>query len=99
MRFINFALKDSSKTSILESNENVSLKCALESIILLKNDNNALPLKSKKIDLFGNGVRHTIKGGLGSGEVNELDVKSIYDAFKELGFEICSDSALLLLGT
>lgn len=94
MRFINFALKDSSKTSILESNENVSLKCALESIILLKNDNNALPLKSKKIDLFGNGVRHTIKGGLGSGEVNELDVKSIYDAFKELGFEICSDSWL-----
>ena len=94
MRFINFAVKDSMPTAITKASEEVSLKCALDSIILLKNDNNILPLKNKKIDLFGNGARHTIKGGLGSGEVNEINVKSIYDAFKDLEFEICSNSWL-----
>ena len=91
MRFMNFAVRENTLTPIEDANIKTSLKCALDSIILLKNENNTLPLIDKTIDLFGNGVRHTIKGGLGSGEVNELNVSSIYDAFKEMDFKINSD--------
>ncbi len=94
MRFINFAISDGNPTPLEQANENISLKCALDSIILLKNENNCLPLKNKEIDLFGNGARHTIKGGLGSGEVNELNVKSIYDAFIASEFKINSNDWL-----
>ncbi len=94
MRFINFAVRDPHLTSIGEANSDVSFRCAMDSIVLLKNEFNTLPLIDKNIDLFGNGARHTIKSGLGSGEVNELNVKSIYEAFKELGFNIGSDSWL-----
>lgn len=90
MRYMNYAISEETKTPLIEANEKISLKCALESIVLLKNENNTLPLTDLSIDLFGNGARHTIKGGLGSGEVNELINKSIYDAFLESDFKINS---------
>ena len=93
MKYISYAIKDS-KTKIEEYAENISLKAALESIILLKNDNNTLPLNNKNIDLFGNGSRHTIKGGSGSGEVNEIGVKSIYASLIDEGFTISSKAWL-----
>lgn len=41
-----------------------------ECMTLLENDG-TLPLKNAgKIALFGNGARHTVKGGTGSGDVN-----------------------------
>lgn len=53
-------------------------KAAAEGIVLLKNENKALPLKEgSKVALFGAGAAHMIKGGTGSGDVNERDVVSI----------------------
>ena len=48
-----------------------SRKIAGQGMVLLKNEG-ALPLRSgvKRIALFGNGGRRTIKGGTGSGDVN-----------------------------
>ncbi len=94
MKYINYAIRENRITPLEEANKDISLRAAIDSIILLKNDNETLPLKDKSIDLFGNGAKYTIKGGLGSGEVNELENISIYDALRAQGFKVNSDSWL-----
>ena len=56
----------------------VAYEAACESIVLLENDG-ALPIQGKKVAMFGAGVTHTIKGGTGSGEVNERHSVTIYE--------------------
>ena len=51
-------------------NRRLARQVAAEGIVLLKNDG-VLPLKEKKIALFGAGARHTVKGGSGSGDMRE----------------------------
>lgn len=62
-------------------------KAAAEGIVLLKNDG-ALPLKTKKIALFGHGAGLTLHGGTGSGEVNQRYTISIAEGFQANGLEI-----------
>lgn len=62
-------------------------RAACESIVLLKNGG-ALPFKGKTVAAFGAGVAHTVKGGTGSGEVNERRSLTILDGLKERGFEV-----------
>ena len=54
----------------------VSRMAAAESMVLLKNEGNLLPLKAEEgkypIAVFGIGQIYTIKGGSGSGEVNNV---------------------------
>ena len=67
----------SDKATILEErNRNLAKKIASEGIVLLKNEG-VLPLKNKKVALYGNGARMTIKGGTGSGDVLALIMTSI----------------------
>lgn len=62
----------------------ISRKAACEGMVLLKNLNNALPLKKgEKIALFGKATIEYIKGGGGSGDVNTAYIKNIYDGFCE----------------
>ena len=60
---------------------------AAEGIVLLKNSG-ALPVKTKKLALFGNGARMTVKGGTGSGDVHERHSVSIEEGLEKAGFEI-----------
>ena len=61
----------------------LSRKAATEGMVLLKNENNALPLKKgEKIALFGKATIEYIKGGGGSGDVNCPYIRNIYDGFK-----------------
>lgn len=86
-------IKDDSVSELELENRKISYKAALEGIVLLKN-NGILPLKSKNIALFGAGVTRTVKGGTGSGEVNERYCVSIFDGMKNAGFNITSNSWL-----
>ena len=53
-----------------------------ECMTLLENDG-TLPLKNAgKIALFGNGARHTVKGGTGSGDVNTRSVATIEEGME-----------------
>lgn len=72
----------------LENMETVR-KLAAECMVLLENDG-TLPLKMKKgnIALYGNGARHTIKGGTGSGDVNSRTVINIEQGLEAAGFTI-----------
>ena len=63
-------------------------KLAAECAVLLENDG-TLPLRQTgKIALFGNGARHTVRGGTGSGEVNARYVVSVCEGLEQAGFEI-----------
>ena len=72
-----------------------SRKIAAQGIVLLENDG-TLPLCSHKkwIALFGNGARHTVKGGTGSGDVNSRFIVNVWQGLKEAGFEITTESWL-----
>ena len=79
-----------SVTKLEQDNRKLALKAAIEGIVLLENKDDCLPLKERRIALFGAGAKHATKGGTGSGEVNNRDNVSIYDAFISLGYEITS---------
>ena len=66
---------------------------AEEGFVLLKNEHNVLPLaKGSRLALYGAGASNPIKGGTGSGDVNERDVVSIYDGLKAAGYEITTEA-------
>ena len=61
----------------------LSHRAATEGIVLLKNNNNVLPLKNgTKVAIFGNAQFDYIKGGGGSGDVFSEYVRNIYDGIK-----------------
>ena len=70
-----------------KQNLEVAYRAACESMVLLKNEN-VLPLKTKKVALYGPGVTRTIKGGTGSGEVNERHSVTILEGMENRGFEV-----------
>ena len=63
---------------------------AAECTVLLKK-NGQFPLeKAGKLDAFGSGIRYTIKGGTGSGEVNSKRSYTIEEGLEKSGFTITS---------
>lgn len=70
-----------------KENLQVAYQAACEAMVLLKNDG-ILPLKTKKVALYGPGASMTIKGGTGSGEVNERHSVTILEGLEDRGFEI-----------
>ena len=73
------------------NNRKIARRAAAEGMVLLKNEG-ILPLKEgTKIALYGVGASRTIKGGTGSGDVNERETVSIYQGMKNAGFEITTE--------
>lgn len=68
-------------------NLQIAYRAACEGMVLLKNDG-VLPFKHKKVALYGPGASMTIKGGTGSGEVNERHSVTILEGLEDRGFEI-----------
>lgn len=87
MKVRNKALWSDVATPLEEVNKQISYEAALEGIVLLENDG-CLPVKPGKIALFGAGADMTIKGGTGSGEVNERHAVSIMEGLEMAGFTV-----------
>ena len=68
-------------------NLQIAYEAACESIVLLKNDG-ALPFSHKKVALYGAGASMTIKGGTGSGEVNERHCVTILEGLEDRDFTV-----------
>ena len=89
--FMDFLAKTTDAITDLEiRHSNTVRELASECMVLLEN-NGALPLREAgRIALFGNGARHTVRGGGGSGEVNTRYDVNICDGLEDAGFTIAS---------
>lgn len=64
-----------------------------EGLVLLRNENNVLPLESKKVNLFGFASDAIIYGGSGSGAADESNNIDLKTAFENAGIEVNSELA------
>ena len=70
----------------------IAREAAAEGIVLLKNEDHILPLKSgSAIAIYGAGAGRTIKGGTGSGDVNERESVSIFQGMKKTGYVVTNE--------
>ncbi len=90
-----YALRTNAVTELERQNQEKVRELASECIVILENDG-VLPLspENRKIALFGNGAKDTVKGGTGSGDVNSREVICIEDGLKAAGFEITTHDRL-----
>ena len=74
----------------LTQNSQVARNAASEGMVLLKNDNNALPFSSKNevVSVFGVTSYDFITGGTGSGSVNNKHTVSLLEGLNNAGFKI-----------
>ena len=76
-------------------NAELSMNLATQGMVLLENENNVLPMAdSGNIALFGGGAYATVKGGTGSGDVNQRSVVSVWDGFINAGYNVTSEDWL-----
>lgn len=76
-------------------NRRVAREAAAEGMVLLENCEHILPLQpGSKVALYGSGAVKTIKGGSGSGDVNERETISIWTGMKNAGYEIVNEDWL-----
>src|SRR5436190_8431821 len=73
----------------LVENAHIGREAASEAMVLLKNDDHALPLAGPaKVALFGNSSYDLIAGGTGSGDVNKKYIVSMDQGLTAAGFTL-----------
>ena len=90
-----FAARDAEISSREKRNMERARKAASQGMVLLENKG-ALPIDKsvRRIALFGNGARRTIKGGTGSGDVNSRFVVNVEQGMEDAGFEVTTKAWL-----
>lgn len=78
-----------SKEETLREANKLNEKIAGEGFVLLKNNDNVLPLKNKNnISVFGKNSVNLVYGGSGSGGSTSADTVGLYDSLKKAGFNV-----------
>ena len=73
----------------LKAHAEVARKAAGEAMVLLRNEDNTLPLASgKKVALFGISALDFVAGGTGSGNVNKAYVVNMKEGLENAGFVV-----------
>lgn len=77
------------KAEALKNGNEVTEKICEEGMVLLKNENNALPLKkAAKVSVFGKNSVKLVYGGSGSAAPGDGARKTIFDSLTDAGFEV-----------
>lgn len=84
-RFQTFGASTPEESGRERDHKSLARRVAAEGIVLLKNDG-VLPLTTMKLALYGPGSRMTVKGGSGSGDVQERHSVTIEEGLKNAGF-------------
>lgn len=85
----NLPLDGNSRVTACRPHIALSRQAAREGMVLLKNDNDLLPLaRGTQVALFGKGSFDYVKGGGGSGDVTVSYVHNIYDGLKAEGASV-----------
>lgn len=77
------------ETTLAKANE-LNEKICAEGIVLLKNEDGALPLKTEEertVSVFGKNSVNLVYGGSGSGGANTADAVTLYDSFTASGIK------------
>lgn len=72
---------------IIAETSKTAVELESEGIVLLKNEDNVLPLEGKKINIFGAGSVCPFLGGAGSGAITTDDPVTFYEALDAEGIE------------
>ncbi|MBQ6518351.1 MAG: glycoside hydrolase family 3 protein [Anaerolineaceae bacterium] len=83
---VNLPLYDGQeKVTASRKHLDLALRAAREGMVLLKNENNVLPLPlGTRAALFGKGIFDYVKGGGGSGDVTCSFTINLYEGFKQI---------------
>ncbi|QNO13489.1 glycoside hydrolase family 3 C-terminal domain-containing protein [Alkalicella caledoniensis] len=93
MKYFSKASYSNSETYREKNHRRIAYDAACEGIVLLENDG-TLPIKVGNIALYGPGGLHTIKGGTGSGEVNERNSVTILQGLENAKFTVTNQAWL-----
>lgn len=72
---------------VIAMSSQVAVEIEQEGIVLLKNQDNSLPLADKKINIFGAASVVPLLGGAGSGAITTFDPVYFYEALDESGIQ------------
>lgn len=72
---------------VREAGYKLSTEICEDGFVLLKNDDNVLPLKGKKLNIFGDDAYNFIYGGSGSAGADQSGAETIFEAFDKKGIE------------
>lgn len=88
-------IKSSEVSSREIKHREIARYAATQGFVLLKNDG-LFPIKNEaKVFLAGSGAVHAIKGGTGSGDVNEREVVDILTGLKNAGVTVINEEDIL----
>lgn len=86
--------------------EQIAAEIADEGIVLLRNEENILPLQNEKINVFGASSVNVRYGGAGSGSADESRAINLYDGLEQAGisynedlYEVNKEQAKLVEGS
>ena len=88
------ATTDPNPGSLELANAALSERAATEGMVLLENHDGALPMaRSGNVALFGVGAYKTVKGGTGSGAVNNRYTVTVRQGFENAGYSVTTSAA------
>lgn len=82
-----FATSGDVDPEIIAETRETAVQIESEGIVLLKNEDNFLPLENEKVNIFGAGSVCPFFGGAGSGAITTDDPVTLYEAFEAEGIE------------
>ncbi len=81
--------KTSTDVTLRETrNREISRRAAAEGAVLLENNGILAISENAKVFIAGNGIVHPIKGGTGSGDVNEREIVDLFTGLENAGITI-----------